>query len=116
MNASDRTIARQNTTLQCSLPLVSTLTSTLRTISSISGGSTRTEMQYRSTIQVPCGTFLSYETLDAMPSCPALAPFATQPTTLSAYREIYSTMTSPSTVSQATTTVQLAPLAMPICP
>lgn len=116
MNASDITNARQHTALQCSLPLTSTLTSTLRTISSISGGSTRTATQYVSTLQTPCGAFLSYETLQgSKPPCPVPAPFAAQSTTLSAYREIYSTMSTPSTVSKATTTVQLAPLAAPIC-
>ena len=108
MNASDQTAARQQQTLLCSMPLTSTLCVSTRTNSSIQGGSTRVVSSVTSTLKVACGTSFTYETLAAVPA-PQAGPPQPASTMISAYREVYSSMTSPSTVQAVSTIVQLAP-------
>ena len=127
MNASDITALKRNQTLYQAyvVPAItgSTIYSTLNTVSSIGGGSTHTTSTLSMVFKTGCSLFETYEdqreanagrSLYSQCSPQTLQWKATQPTTLRAYQEVYSTLSQPSTVGITSTIIQTAPSPM-IC-
>ena len=114
MNASEITTNRQR--CHVGVPLASTLLTTTQTIRSTIGGPATTVTRTTSTLYMAtCGLSLSYETLAAAKPVNPVAPPAPVSTLIRAYREVYSTMTSPSTTLMSSTYASLAPTTLPIC-
>ena len=121
MNASDIVKIKQNKAValsyQQSFALASTVQSTVYTVSSISGGSTRYGSTLNTVYNTTCiPTFTSYEMRNEVLQSPCTACTLpsmelkhTNSTLMYAYRSVYSTLSTTSTVLTTSTFTQTAP-------
>lgn len=121
MNASDIVKIKQNKatalSYQQSFTLTSTVQSTIYEVSSIAGGSTRYGSTLNTVYNTTCTpTFTTYQTRNEVQQSPCTACSTssmkwknTNSTIVYAYRSVYSTLSTTSTVLTASTLVQTAP-------
>ena len=121
MNASDIVKIKQNKatalSYQQSFTLTSTVQSTIYEVSSIAGGSTRYGSTLNTVYNTTCTpTFTTYQTRNEVQQSPCTACDSslmewknTNSTIMYAYRSVYGTLSTTSTVLTASTLVQTAP-------
>lgn len=118
MNASDIVKNKQQIVRSCAYALSSTITSTINPISSIAGGSTSYASTLRTCYSNACQPYCSYELrsdvqqgfVDRGIILSSLTEWKPDtPATLYAYRPLYSTLSTVSSISVTSTLVQTGP-------